>query len=139
MRVAPDSADTLAILGYAQYASDRNKDAIRSWKRSLQIRPDAQVQKYLEKAERDASAESEFTQNESSHFTLKYEGRQTPESFRRDLVLTLESHYEELVRELGVAPRGSIAVILYTDQAFLTLRSRPHGRVPSTTVNCESR
>ena len=28
---------------------------IRSWKRSLQIRPDAQVQKYLEKAERDAN------------------------------------------------------------------------------------
>ena len=49
VRIAPDSPDTLAILGYAQYASDRNKDAIRSWKRSLQLRPDAQVQKYLEK------------------------------------------------------------------------------------------
>ena len=93
-------------------------DAIRSWKRSLQLRPDAQVQRYLEKAERDASAESEYTQNESSHFTLKYEGRQTPESLRRDLVSTLESHYGDLVRDLGVAPRGSIAVILYTDQAF---------------------
>ncbi len=46
VRVAPDSPDTLAILGYAQYANDRNKDAIRSWKRSLALRPDAQVQKY---------------------------------------------------------------------------------------------
>jgi hypothetical protein len=125
VRIAPDSADTLAILGYAQYASDRNKDAIRSWKRSLQIRPDAQVQKYLEKAERDASAESDFTQNESSHFTLKYEGRQTPESLRRDLVSTLESHYGDLVRDLGVAPRGSIAVILYTDQAFFDVTQSP--------------
>jgi Flp pilus assembly protein TadD len=125
VRIAPDSADTLAILGYAQYASDRNKDAIRSWKRSLQIRPDAQVQKYLEKAERDASAESDFTQNESSHFTLKYEGRQTPESLRHDLVSTLESHYGDLVRDLGVAPRGSIAVILYTDQAFFDVTQSP--------------
>jgi len=125
VRIAPDSADTLAILGYAQYASDRNKDAIRSWKRSLQIRPDAQVQKYLEKAERDASTESDFTQNESSHFTLKYEGRQTPESLRRDLVSTLESHYGDLVRDLGVAPRGSIAVILYTDQAFFDVTQSP--------------
>jgi hypothetical protein len=125
VRIAPDSADTLAILGYAQYASDRNKDAIRSWKRSLQIRPDAQVQKYLEKAERDASVESDFTQNESSHFTLKYEGRQTPESLRRDLVSTLESHYGDLVRDLGVAPRGSIAVILYTDQAFFDVTQSP--------------
>jgi hypothetical protein len=125
VRIAPDSPDTLAVLGYAQYASDRNRDAIRSWKRSLQLRPDAQVQKYLEKAERDASAESDYTQNESSHFTLKYEGRQTPESLRRDLVSTLESHYNDLVRDLGVAPRGSIAVVLYTDQTFFDVTQSP--------------
>ena len=125
VRIAPDSPDTLAVLGYAQYANDRNKDAIRSWKRSLQLRPDGQVQKYLEKAERDATAESDYTQNESSHFTLKYEGRQTPESLRRDLVSTLESHYGDLVRDLGVAPRGSIAVVLYTDQAFFDVTQSP--------------
>ncbi len=125
VRIAPDSPDTLAVLGYAQYASDRNRDAIRSWKRSLQLRPDAQVQKYLEKAERDASAESDYTQNQSSHFILKYEGRQTPESLRRDLLSTLESHYGDLVRDLGVAPRGSIAVVLYTDQAFFDVTQSP--------------
>jgi Tfp pilus assembly protein PilF len=125
VRTAPDSPDTLAVLGYAQYANDRNKDAIRSWKRSLQLRPDAQVQKYLDKAERDATAESDYTQNASSHFTLKYEGRQTPESLRRDLISTLESHYGDLVRDLGVAPRGSIAVVLYTDQAFFDVTQSP--------------
>jgi hypothetical protein len=125
VRIAPDSPDTLAVLGYAQYASDRNKDAIRSWRRSLQLRPDAQVQKYLEKAERDATAESDYTQNQSSHFILKYEGRQTPESLRRDLLSTLESHYGDLVRDLGVAPRGSIAVVLYTDQAFFDVTQSP--------------
>jgi tetratricopeptide (TPR) repeat protein len=125
VRAAPDSPDTLAILGYAQYASDRNHDAINSWKRSLAIRPDAQVQKYLEKAEQDAKAESDFTQKETNHFTLKYEGSQTPESLRRDLVSTLESHYDDLVRDLGVAPRGSIAVILYTDQAFFDVTQSP--------------
>src|SRR5205814_285643 len=125
VRVAPDSPDTLAILGYAQYASDRNRDAIRSWKRSLQLRPDAQVQKYLEKAERDATAESDFSQNKSSHFTLRYEGKQTPESLRRDLVSTLESHYGDLVRDLGVAPRGTIALVLYTDQAFFDVTQSP--------------
>jgi tetratricopeptide (TPR) repeat protein len=125
VRAAPNSPDTLAILGYAQYASDRNREAIRSWKQSLALRPDAQVQKYLEKAERDASAESAFTQKETSHFTLKFEGAQTPESLRRDLVSTLESHYDDLVRDLGVAPRGSIAVILYADQAFFDVTQSP--------------
>ena len=125
VRNAPDSPDTLAILGYAQYANDRNRDAIRSWKRSLELRPDVQVQKYLEKAERDASAETDFSLNKSSHFTLKYEGKQTSESLRRDLVSTLESHYDDLVRDLGVAPRGNIAVVLYTDQAFFDVTQSP--------------
>lgn len=125
VRMAPDSPDTLAMLGYAQYANGRLKDAIRSWKRSLQLRPDAQVQKYLEKAERDATAESDFRRNESSHFTLKYEGTQTSEALRRELVATLELHYGDLERDLGIAPRGSIAVILYTDQAFFDVTQSP--------------
>jgi Peptidase MA superfamily len=56
---------------------------------------------------------------------LRYEGQQTPDSFRRDLISTLESHYNDLVRDLGVAPRGSIAVILYTDQGFFDVTQSP--------------
>jgi tetratricopeptide (TPR) repeat protein len=124
VRIAPDSADTLAVLGYAQYASDRIPDAIRSWKKSLQIRPDATVQALLEKAQRDATAEAEFSQNESSHFSLKYEGKQTSDAFRRALIVALEAEYDDLVRDLGVAPR-TIAVILYTDQAFFDVTQAP--------------
>lgn len=124
-RVAPDSADTLAVLGYAQFASDRTADAIRSWKHSLAIRPDAMIQRYLEKAQREASAESDFAQHESGHFTLKYEGKQTSDSLRRGVIDTLESEYDDLARELGVAPRGSISVTLYTDQAFFDVTQAP--------------
>ena len=124
VRIAPDSPDTLAVLGYAQFASDRNREAIRSWKRSLELRPDANIQHYLEKAEREASAESTFTQNESSHFTMRYEGQQTPESLRRDLIATLESDYDDLSRSLGVAPRN-IAVVLYTNQTFFDVTQAP--------------
>lgn len=124
-RVAPDSADTLAVLGYAQFASDRTADAIRSWKRSLSIRPDAMIQRYLDKAQREASAESDFSQHESGHFTLKYEGKQTSDSLRRGVIETLESEYADLTRELGVAPRSSISVTLYTDQAFFDVTQAP--------------
>lgn len=124
-RVAPESADTLAVLGYAQFASDRTADAIRSWKRSLAVRPDAMIQRYLEKAQREASAESDFSQHESGHFTLKYEGKQTSDSVRRGVIETLESEYDELTRQLGVAPRSSISVILYTDQAFFDVTQAP--------------
>ena len=124
VRIAPDSPDTLAVLGYAQFASDRTREAIRSWKRSLELRPDATIQQFLAKAEREASAEANFSQNESSHFTIRYEGSKTPEGLRRELTGILESDYDDLTRELGVSPRN-IAVVLYTDQAFFDVTQAP--------------
>ncbi len=123
--LAPDSPDTLAMLGYAQFAADRTQEAIRSWKRSLELRPDPTLEKHLDKAEREVRAETDFSERESSHFTLRYEGKQTSESFRRELVGVLESQYDDLVRALGVAPRASIPVVLYTDQAFFDVTQSP--------------
>lgn len=125
VQVAPDSADTLAVLGYAQFAADRNKEAIQTWKRALQIRPDPAIKALLAKAEREAAAEADFSERESNHFTLRYEGRQTSESFRRELLATLESEYQDLVRDLGIAPHDNIPVILYTGQAFFDVTQAP--------------
>ncbi len=125
VRAAPDSPDALSMLGYAQFAADRTSDAIHTWKRSLQIRPDAGIQEYLAKAEREANAEADYTQRETSHFTLRYEGGQSSETLRRQLVATLEAEYDDLVRELGIAPRNNIPVILYTGQAFFDVTQAP--------------
>ena len=125
VRAAPDSPDALAVLGYAQFALDRNQDAMRSWKRSVELRPDAALQQYLDKAQREASAEADYSQRASSHFTLHYEGRQTSDAFRRQLLDTLEADYDDLVRQLGVAPRISIPVVLYTGQAFFDVTRAP--------------
>lgn len=124
-RVAPDSPDALAMLGFVQFASDHTLDAIRSWRKSLQLRPDATVSQYLARAERESSAESNFSLNESSHFNLHFEGKETSEAFRRDLLATLESEYDDLVRDLGYSPRNNIAVTLYTQQAFFDVTRAP--------------
>lgn len=125
VQVAPDSADTLAVLGYAQFAADRTKEAIQTWKKALQIRPDPAIKALLAKAEREATAEANFSERESNHFTLRYEGRQTTDSFRRELLATLESDYDDLTRDLGIAPHDSIPVILYTGQAFFDVTQAP--------------
>ncbi len=123
--IAPDSPDAIAMLGFVQFASDHTPDAIRSWKKSLALRPDATVSQYLAKAERESSAESEFSQRESSHFNLHFEGKDTSESFRRDLLATLDSEYDDLVRDLGYSPHNTIAVTLYTQQAFFDVTQAP--------------
>ena len=123
--IAPDSPDAIAMLGFVQFASDHTPDAIRSWKKSLALRPDATVSQYLAKAERESSAESEFSQRESSHFSLHFEGKDTSESFRRDLLAMLDSEYDDLSRDLGYSPHNTIAVTLYTQQAFFDVTQAP--------------
>lgn len=124
-RLAPNSADAFKILGMGYYKSDRTAEAVRAWKRSLELRPDAQVRAYLRKAEREQTAESEFGQEETGHFTLRFEGKQTPAALRQDILATLEAHYSELAGELGVSPRESIPVILYTGQTFFDVTQAP--------------
>ncbi|MFY9643610.1 MAG: peptidase MA family metallohydrolase [Terriglobales bacterium] len=124
-RIAPDSPDALAMLGFVEFASDHTPEAIRAWKKSLALRPDATVSQYLARAERESTAESDFSQRESSHFNLHFEGKETSDGFRRDLVATLDAEYDDLVRDLGYSPRNTIAVTLYTQQAFLDVTRAP--------------
>lgn len=122
---APNSPDAYTVLGYAQQASDRTKDAVASWKHSLELRPDPAVEQYLAKAQREQNVETDFTQRESSHFVLHYEGKQTSETFREQIMTALESDYDDLGRDLGTPPRDNILVTLYTEQAFFDVTRAP--------------
>jgi tetratricopeptide (TPR) repeat protein len=122
---APNSPDAYTVLGYAQQACDRTKDAVASWKHSLELRPDANVEQYLAKAQREQTAETDFAQRESSHFVLHYEGKQTSEAFREQILTALESDYDDLQRDLGAPPRDNILVTVYTEQAFFDVTRAP--------------
>jgi len=124
VRLAPNSPDTLTVLGYVQYASDHEDDAIRTWKHSLELRPDANVKALLAKAERDSAAQNNYSEHDSSHFALHYEGSKTPESLRQEVLAALEADYDDLTREFGSGP-ASVPVVLYTDQAFFDVTQAP--------------
>jgi len=125
VRSAPESPDAYTMLGYAQFASDHTKDAIASWKRSLELRPDPTVRQLLAKAQREQNVESDFASGESTHFVVHYEGKQTSDAFRAQLVAALESDYDDLVRDLGNPPRDNILITLYTEQAFFDVTHAP--------------
>jgi len=125
VQAAPSSPDAYTMLGYAQFALDHTREAITSWKRSLELRPDAKVEQLLAKAQREQRVESDFAQGESSHFVLHYEGKQTSEAFRGQILAALEFDYDDLVRDLGTPPRDNILVTLYTEQAFFDVTHAP--------------
>ena len=123
-RSDPQSAEAFAILGYAFYKTDHIRDAIAAWKKSLRLRPDDQVKELLDRAERESRTEAGFRQQESQHFTLRYEGSQSPDGLRQQILDILEAGYRDLQNDLGAAPRN-ISVSLYTDRAFFDVTQAP--------------
>ncbi len=124
-RIAPDAADAFSVLGYTQFAAGRSRDAIQSWKKSLALRPDATIQRMLSKAERETAAEKYYSERETGHFVLRFEGSQSSDVFREQLLSTLESHYQDLSRVFGSEPHSSVQVVLYTSQTFFDVTRAP--------------
>jgi tetratricopeptide (TPR) repeat protein len=123
-KASAQSADAFALLGYALYMNDRNRDALAAWRRSLQLRPDDKIRQLMERVERESRTEASFRQQESSHFTLRYEGSQTADQLRQQILDALEADYRDLQNDLGAMPRG-IFVSLYPDQAFFDVTQAP--------------
>jgi tetratricopeptide (TPR) repeat protein len=124
-RLVPDSADAFGVLGYAEFAAGRNRDAIESWTKSLALRPDAGIQQMLARAERESSVERNYSERETGHFVLRFEGNQSSDGFREQLLSALESQYQDLSRVFGSEPRSSIQVVLYTAQNFFDVTRAP--------------
>jgi tetratricopeptide (TPR) repeat protein len=123
-RVAPDNPDVLKLEGWAYYGMNKMDQAVAEWKKALSIRPDAEVQAALDKAQRDKQEEENYKENESSHFTLRYSGTAAP-ALARDVLRTLEMHFSAIESELSFTPPDSIGVVLYTQEAFADITRAP--------------
>ena len=124
--VAPDSADAIAMLGFVQFASDHTPDAIRSWKKSLALRPGCHGQPIS--GARGARIERGIRIFRSARATTSIctsKARKLPTAFAAICWPRLTAEYDDLVRDLGYSPRNTIAVTLYTQQAFLDVTRAP--------------
>lgn len=125
VRLAPGSGGAHLVLGYCYYESGRLQEAIRELKKGLTLQPDKNGQALLAKAERELKAEGAFDEEASSHFALRYEGGQAPAALRRQLLDTLEQHYQDLTHDLDYLPHSPIQVVLYTDKQFFDVTRAP--------------
>jgi Flp pilus assembly protein TadD len=125
VRLAPEMGASHSILGYCYYQQGRLQDAVRELRKGVALAPDPQVEQLLAKAERELSAESNFNEQSSSHFALKYEGAQAPAELRRQMLDVLEQQYSALEHDLDYSPRSPIQVILYTEQQFFDVTKAP--------------
>jgi tetratricopeptide (TPR) repeat protein len=122
--VAPQNADVYKLTGWAYYGMNKPEQAVSAWKKSMELRPDADTQAALDKAQRDKREEENYRENESSHFQLRYNGAAAP-SLAREVLRTLEGHFSQMESELGYTPPEPIGVILYTQQGFADITRAP--------------
>jgi tetratricopeptide (TPR) repeat protein len=123
-RVAPKNADVYKLAGWAYSGMNRPDRAVAEWKKALELRPDADTLAALEKAKRDKQEEENYKENESAHFQLKYNGAAAP-ALAREVLRTLEGHYEQIESQLNYSPPEPIGVILYTQQGFADITRAP--------------
>jgi tetratricopeptide (TPR) repeat protein len=123
-RVAPENPDVPKLAGWAYYGMNKLGQAVREWQRAMALRPDAEVEAALEKAQRDMQEEENYRENESSHFTLRYSGEAEP-GLAREVIRALEMHFSAIESELNYTPPEPIGVILYTRQAFADITRAP--------------
>ena len=123
-RMNPESADVAKMKGWAYYGQNKIEQAVREWKLAYSLRPDADVERALAKAQRDEAAESEFKEGETRHFQMRYHGGAAPE-LAKEVLRTLERHFRAIESELNYTPPESIGVILYTERAFMDVTRAP--------------
>ncbi|MBI1955036.1 MAG: hypothetical protein HYS38_01435 [Acidobacteria bacterium] len=123
--MAPDSPAVLTLLGYAYYFAEGPEKALRYWQQAAVLRPDERLQERIRQAQKEAEVESGFSQAESGHFILSWEGSEVSPGFGREVLETLERQFQELEVALDYSPRESIVVILYASQQFMDVTRAP--------------
>jgi tetratricopeptide (TPR) repeat protein len=123
-RIARDSPDVAKLTGWAYYGANKMDLAVAEWRRAEKLRPDAEVERALEKAERDKAEEESYGEGETAHFDLKYNGSATPD-LARGIMRVLEDDFRDLESQLDFTPPDSIGVILYTGQSFADITRAP--------------
>ncbi len=113
------------VLGDLAYRRDDLGAAVANWEKALEIDPsDTAVSSRLERLRREHRTEKDFNRDITSHFSIKYEGREKIEAGRIVLRI-LEDAYGEVGRALSYYPDQEIAVILYTNQQFQEVTDAP--------------
>ncbi|MGB6198753.1 MAG: peptidase MA family metallohydrolase, partial [Candidatus Acidiferrales bacterium] len=123
--VSPDSPEVAKLRGWAYYGLSRIEAAVAEWKRSLDLKPDPEVQKALDKATRDEQEEANYRENETAHFILRYNGDATPQ-LANDILRALEDDFSEISVTLDYTPPEPISVVLYTNQEFTDITRAPN-------------
>ena len=125
LELNPKSSIANQFLGELYYRKDDLKTAVSYWEKAVELDPNAaNIRSRLDRIRKEHKAEKDFNHEITSHFLIKYEGREKIEAGRIVLRI-LEDAYGEVGRSLSFYPDQEIQVILYSGQQFQAVTSAP--------------
>jgi tetratricopeptide (TPR) repeat protein len=123
--IDPSIATAYQYLGELYYRKDDLETAEMYWDKALSANPSAaDIRARLDRIRKERTAEKNFNRDVSSHFLIKFEGREKIEA-GRIVTRILEDAYGELGRALSFYPDREIQVILYSEQQFQNVTDAP--------------
>jgi len=121
----PKEAIAYQFLGELYYRKDDLDSAISFWEKAIELNPsDASLRTRLERIRKEQTTEKDFNRDVTSHFLIKYEGRERKEAGKIVLKI-LEDAYGEVGKALSHYPDQEIQVILYSNQQFQEVTDAP--------------
>lgn len=127
--LAPDEPFPHLAMADLLQEQDRLGEAVTHLEQATErARRDPALQSYLmavtAKVRRTESAEARMTARSTSHFLVKFDGVEDPETWVVVLEI-LEEAYREIGQKLGYFPRKSITVVLHTNESFQSTTGSP--------------
>ncbi len=121
----PKEASAYGMLGELSYRRDDLESAQSYWEKAVALSPeDASLRARLERIRKEQKTERDFNRDMTSHFLVKYEGREKMEAGRIILNI-LEDAYSEIGGALSFYPEREIQVILYSGRQFQEVTDAP--------------
>ncbi len=125
LEINPRETTAYQFLGELYYRRDDLESAASYWEKAVELDPSASgLRDRLERIRREHKTEKDFNQDVTTHFLVKYEGREKIEAGRIVLRI-LEEAYSEVGHALSYYPDSEIQVILYSDQQFQEVTDAP--------------
>ena len=123
--INPREALAFQFLGELYYRRDDLALAISYWEKAVELNPSADnLRVRLERIRKEHGAEKDFNHDVTSHFQVKFDGRERIDT-GRIVLRVLEDAYHEVGRALSYYPDNEIQVILYSGQQFQEVTDAP--------------
>jgi len=123
--INPKAAPAYQFLGEIYYRKDDLETAASYWEKAAGLNPaDSGLRARLERIRKEHKTEKDFNRDVTSHFLVKYEGREKIEA-GKIILRALEDAYGEVGRALSYYPDREIQVILYSDRQFQDVTDAP--------------